>query len=293
MAYKLRLIARITSITIKMAGDILKAVWKALLGHKTRQELPISGPIRLYALDDGIPKDITVQMEKLTKHIAENDLARPMWEFRAEDPHKKPPPPFRILEIDEADRRISYETLYPDLAEEKLGDFGAIQKLTSEVKEGFDSDGHVKTYEFFSACLSIAPNFDFARAKERAVGLENMDVQEAYTYALRIVEAQIEDLNKDYTNELFSSLQIVVMPEAHTIVVITALHEFPMHVNDKICFMAHSEAATEDGFLRRYYMQARPEVNLRFAAAYCYDVIKKIAKNIVTQGDTWDIWRER
>ena len=97
--------------------------------------------------------------------------------------------------------------------------------------------------------------------------------------------------NRDYTNELYSKMEITGIMQGHMLVITTGLRDFPLHIDHDVAKIVLNEAASSDGFLRRYRLQVNPEVSLNFAASYCYETLKKLAKEVVAQGETWDVWR--
>ncbi len=177
------------------------------------------------------------------------------------------------------------------MAEDRLADFGNIQRTTFEGRQGTDPNGVSKEFIFYKAFLNVFPSFDFNKAVERAVGLEHMDVKDAYENSVRLLE-QAEVINKrDYTNDLYSKLEIQGMPQGHALVITTGLRDFPLWIDKDVCRIALNEAASSDGFIRRYYIEINPEVSLNFAASYCYEALRKIAREVVVQGNMWDIWK--
>jgi hypothetical protein len=75
------------------------------------------------------------------------------------------------------------------------------------------------------------------------------------------------------------------------VVIMTALHEFVYNLDQEICHLVHQESASEDGLLRRFYLQVSPNVNFMDGVNYCISQAQGEVKEIVSMGDLWDIWR--
>ncbi len=225
---------------------------------------------------------------------AVDDLAKAIAQppnFKVQDKHVNPSPAFEILAIEKEERRIHFETRYPNVAEDRLGGFGDIQRIAFEGRPGKDVKGATQDYVFYRGCLNVSDAFEFQRAIERAVGLENMDLEDVLSNATQLLKQSDMEDQRDYTNDLYSKLEVQIIMDAHALVIVTALQDFPLRVDPKICQLRLNEAASSDGFMRRYHFEINPEVNVRFAASYCYEILKTIAKETVTQGAVWDVWK--
>lgn len=302
MRYKILLTLKLGITMINGILDIIQAAWRGLTRSKSGPPQVISESVTLKFTDGGViamgstAPDVSEEEEKATQEFIEQLLSGgPGLEFRITEEHQtvamEPSPAFTILAIEEKSRRIHLETLYPNVAEDRLSDFGPIHRTTFEGRQGVDVNGIPRDFVFYKLCLNIAPNFAFDRALERAVGLEHMDIKDAYENSVRLLEKDDVINNRDYTNELYSKLEIAGVQQGHMLMITTGLQDFPLWIDNDVVRIVLNEAASSDGFLRRYRIQINPEVSINFAASYCYEILKKLAKEVVVQGETWDIWR--
>lgn len=256
---------------------VIKAIWiviKAIIKF-------------LQVILDAFLRPVPVPFKELEEYVVKVQQPEGIETRPVPTPAKKLPSAFTLLNVNKNDHCITFETMYIELAFDRLHKFGDINPISTEKRWGYDLHGMSRPFIFVQAQLDVATIHSLDKVLNRAKALETMELMDAYHLHQKILAKQ----DRNYARELYSSISVAGIPDQRIVVVLTALPDFIYGLDSDICTIVHQESASEDNVIRRYYLQVPPHVDFMEAINYCIQQAQKEVKEVVTMGDLFDIWR--